>query len=101
MTNTDPRLLKMFIEFLEKVFSIDRDKLRFGLQIFNDISKNRALHYWIDELKVNRSQFYKIMISKVRGKGTYKYKSENGVVIIYFNNIKLKRIICGMIDNIR
>ncbi len=53
------------------------------------------------ELNVVEEQFYKIIVSKVRGEGTYKYKSEYGVVIVYFNNIKLKRLICDMIENIR
>lgn len=101
LTNTDVRLLRKFIEFLEKVFSIDRKKLRFSIQIFSDISKEKALDYWMSELDVGEEQFYKIIVSKIRGKGTYKYKSENGVVIVYFNNIKLKRLICGMIENIR
>jgi len=36
--NTDPALIKKFIEFLENIYSIDRKKLRFGLQIFSDMS---------------------------------------------------------------
>ena len=52
------------------------------------------------ELDVKKEQFYKTIISKVRGEGTYKYKSEYGVIIVYFNNIKLKKIILKMIENI-
>jgi hypothetical protein len=100
ITNTDPRLLAKFIEFLEIFFQIDRNKLRFSLQIFKDISSDEAILYWSRILKVKEQQFYKVVVSKVRGKGTYKSKSEHGVIIIYFNNIKLKKIILGMIDNI-
>jgi hypothetical protein len=88
------------MDFLEVFFQIDRNKLRFSLQIFKDISPDIAMDYWVKVLKVKKQQFYKVIVSKVRGKGTYKNKSENGVIIIYFNNIKLKKIICGMIDNI-
>lgn len=98
--NTDVRLIKKFIEFLEKFFGIQKNKLKFGLQIFSDISPNKALSYWQQELKVEKNQFYKIIISKVRGKGTYKYKSEYGVLSVYFNNTKLKKLICQLIDNI-
>ncbi len=101
LTNTDVRLLRKFMEFLEKVFCIERKKLRFSIQIFSDISPEKALAYWRRELGVRKEQFYKTVISTVRGKGTYKYKSRYGVVIIYFNNIKLKRLICGMIENIQ
>jgi len=98
--NTDAKLVRKFIEFLKEVFGVKKSKLRFGLQIFSDIPPEKALRYWARELEVNRSQFYKIIVSKVRGEGTYKYKSEYGVATVYFNNTKLKAIICNMIENI-
>jgi len=99
--NTDVRLIKKFIKFLEKFFGIQKGKLKFGLQVFSDIPPNKALNYWQKELKVEKGQFYKIIVSEIRGKGTYKYKSEYGVLMIYFNNIKLKKLICQLIDNIQ
>jgi hypothetical protein len=98
ITNTDSRMIRKFINFLDNFFGIDRNKLRFSIQIFEDISKEKALKYWINELGVKKEQFYKIILSKVRGEGTYKYKSEYGVVIVYFNNVKLKKIILDMIE---
>lgn len=100
LSNTDVRLVRKFIEFLEKIFDVDKSKLRFSIQIFDDILPDKALNYWTKELNVSKKQFYKTIISKARGEGTYRYKSEYGVVIIYFNNIKLKRLICEMIENI-
>ena len=35
--NTDPKLIKNFIEFLIKFFSIKKSDLKFGLQIFSDM----------------------------------------------------------------
>jgi len=100
LANTDIKLVKKFIEFLEKFFRIDRNRLRFGLQIFNDLSPEKCLLYWRKGLGVKKDQFYKIIVSKVRGEGTYKYKSEYGVLIVYFNNTRLKKSICEMIENI-
>ena len=100
LTNTDPKLLNKFIEFLKVFFGINKDQLRFGLQIFGDLSPETSLEYWTKILGVNRKQFYKVIVSVVRGSGTYKRKSKHGVIIIYFNNIKLKKIICSMIENI-
>ncbi|MFA6536185.1 MAG: hypothetical protein WC250_03385 [Candidatus Paceibacterota bacterium] len=98
--NTDANLIRKFIDFLEVFYSINKKSLHFGLQIFGDISPEKALSFWTKTLKVSKKQFYKIIISKVRGSGTYKYKSENGVLMVYFNNIKLKRLLCDKIDNI-
>ncbi len=100
LTNTDPKLLLKFMEFLKVFFGINKDQLKFSLQIFDDLYANYSLEYWTDTLGVNRSQFYKTIISKVRGDGTYRSKSRHGVIIIYFNNIKVKKIILEMIENI-
>ena len=100
LTNTDPEMVRKFILFLEKFCNIDRNKLRFSIQIFSDISKERAINYWMKELDIKKEQFYKTIVSKVRGKGTYKYKSEYGVIIVYLNNVKLKKIILEMIEKI-
>lgn len=101
LANSDPGLLVKFIEFLEKVFNIERKKLRFGIQISNDVSPADALNFWKNILKVRKMQFYKTIISPARGKGTYKTKCQYGVVIVYFNNVKLKRLMCTLIENIQ
>lgn len=98
LTNSDIRLVSKFILFLERFYSIDKARLRFSLQIFDGVTSNDALNYWMSGLKVSKSQFYKVIKSKVRGKGTYKEKSKYGVLILYFNNIKLKRSILELIE---
>ena len=98
--NTDARLLHKFIIFLDRFFKIKKSELKFGLQIFNDINPEVALSYWVKELDLKKSQFYKITVSKVRGEGTYIYRSEYGVITIYFNNTKLKELICKLIDKV-
>jgi len=100
ITNTDAKMMRKYIEFLEMFFAIDKNKLRFSVLIFSDVSEEKALEYWSHELGVTKNQFYKTMVVKVRGKGTYKTKSEHGVMIVQFNNVKLKKVICDMIENI-
>ena len=93
--NTDPQLLIAFIRFLTEMCGVDRDRLRFGLQIFTDIDPEAALRYWTDILGVNCSQFYKITVTISGAIGTYRTKSKYGVVTIYFNNTKLRDILVG------
>lgn len=99
--NTDPDLILYFIKFLKVVYGINENKLRFGLQIFSDINPRTALSFWINKLNVNESQFQKPVISKIRGEGTYKIKSRYGVLIVYFNNVKLRNIIMSEIEKLR
>ncbi len=99
--NTDPSLIKMFIKFLIHTYKIDATKLRFGLQIFNDIDPNVALQFWSKELGFSLDYFYpSIVVSQIRGKGSYGRKSEHGVLTVYFNNMKLKTSISKVIENI-
>lgn len=101
LSNSDPKLMKKFIEFLERFCKIDKDRLRFSLQIPKDVSPKKSLKYWSEQLGLDKKYFYKPQIVKVRRKGTYKYKTLYGTAILNFNNIKLKKIICEMIENIK
>jgi hypothetical protein len=101
LTNSDPKMIIKFIEFLESVFSVNKANLRFSLQVFEDISIEESLGYWSNILNVEARQFYKTIVSKVRGEGSYKNKSKHGIVILYLNNIKIKKLILEMIENIQ
>lgn len=97
--NTDPELIKMFLRFLKTVYSINEDRLQFGLQIFGDMNKENALNFWKNELGVSEDQFYKVTITPERGVGNYNKKTEYGVLTIYFNNMKLRDILCSALDD--
>lgn len=91
--NTDPQLIINFIKFLQKIYGVDKSKLKFGLQIFTDIDVKTALLYWQKKLSVNPGQFYKPTISISVSKGTYKRRSQYGVLTIFFHNKKLRDIL--------
>lgn len=98
--NTDPDIIKTFIEFLLKVFNIEKKKLRFGLQIFSDMLPGKVLKFWVGELKqfgIKREQFFKVTITPARSLGTYREKSKFGVLTVHFSNIKLKKILDSML----
>lgn len=100
--NTDPDLLKKFLEFLHTFFNIDKSRLHFGLQIFTDINPTEAKHFWCEKLSLQSEQFQKIVVSKSLHKnGTYRKKSQHGVLTIYFSNTKLRDIIVGAIEKLR
>jgi hypothetical protein len=97
--NSNPALIKRFIDFLETFYCVDRNRLRFGLQIFSDMNADVALEYWARFLKIPKKQFYpKIIVTPYRGVGNYRQKTKHGVVTLYFNNSKLRDIICRAID---
>lgn len=95
--NTDPDLLNIFIRFLVELFGVDKDRCRFSLQIFTDINPRLAMDYWTEMLDVKPSQFYKIHVTISGSLGTYRRKSQYGVVTVHFHNKKLRDIINNML----
>lgn len=98
--NTDPCLIKIFLFFLKEVYTINPKRLRFGLQIFSDISEREALAYWCKKLHVLPKQFYKVTTTPFRSIGTYRQKSKYGVLIVYFHNKKLRDRIVNAIEEL-
>ncbi len=98
--NTDPRLIKKYIEFLRVICGVDAQKIRFSLQIFSDTNPQKAKAFWCKELAISPLQFSKkITITPSRGQGTYKNKNQTGVLIVYVHNKKLRDIICNILQN--
>ncbi len=99
--NTDPDLIQHFILFLKKIYNIDQRKLKFGLQIFSNMDSGKALKFWMSKLQVPKGSFQKVVVTPKRGVGTYTRKIEHGVLTVYFNNKKLRDILCGEIEKMR
>lgn len=97
LANSDPELLLMFISFLEKTFEIDPRDLRFCLQIFSDLNKQEVLNFWTKKLKMNKNQFGKVIVTISGSIGTYRNKSEHGVVTIYYHNKKLRDLLVSLL----
>lgn len=97
ISNSDPVLLRIFIKFLVKLFCVKKDNLRFQLHIFSDIGINEAESYWIKELKIRKSQFFKPTIIRSGSLGTYRHKSKYGVITIHYGNTKLRNILIDML----
>jgi len=96
--NTNPRIIEKFIEFLVKIYGINKEKLRFGLQIFSDMKPDKALKFWLNELGIGKQQFQKVIVTKSRGVGTYRHKTKYGVLTVYFHNKKLRDILCSALE---
>ncbi|MDO8490052.1 MAG: hypothetical protein Q7S47_01380 [bacterium] len=95
--NSDPALLSKFILFLVQIFGIKKADLRFSLQLFTDIDEKEAMQYWLRGLRVNARQFTKTTITPSRKEGTYRHRSQTGVVTLYYHNKKLRDTLVQMI----
>lgn len=98
--NTNPLIIKKFIEFLMDILGTRKDKLRFGLQIFSDMSAKDTLRFWLKELNefgIIKNQFFKVTVTPSRSIGNYREKSKWGVLTVHFANTKLKNLLDSML----
>lgn len=100
LSNSDQNLVKKYIDFLVDIYHIKKNRLRFQLQTYDDLENEKLILFWRKFLLVKRSQFYKSTILVRRGNGIYHEKMKYGVLIVIFNNIKLKNLVCTHIANI-
>ncbi len=85
ITNTDPNMLRVAVNFYRNCLRIEEDKLRVALFLYNDININTAVKFWSDLLSVNPKQFIKTQILQSRAKLT-KTKSKYGICTLYCSN---------------
>lgn len=99
--NTDPHLVRWFVDFLIRIYHVPRAKFRFGLQVFSDMSPNAALNFWVTTLGFPRSHFGKVIITPARSIGTYREKTKHGVLTVYVSNKKLRDLLCSEIEKMK
>jgi len=102
LSNSDPKIIKLFLAFLTNICGIQRDKLKAALNVFDDVDLQEALNFWQKETKIPKERFTKSTIRKARD-GTYKNKSKYGTITVYISNTKLKQFIdkcCNEATNI-
>jgi len=101
LANTEPKLIKKFIEFLVKICGVKRKDITFNLLVFSDISPIAAKKFWVKELKIKSGQIRgKTTVIKSGAIGTYRQKSKYGVLILQYHNRKLRDVVCNMIQEL-
>lgn len=88
LSNTDPRMIKLFLEFAYKICNIEKDRVRINLVIYPDISKVECEKYWSAYLQIPLNQFYKTQI--IKGKHPTK-RLAKGVCMVRIGSTNLKQ----------
>lgn len=92
IANTDPRIIKFFIKWLNKFFRISKDKLKAFLHLYESMDIEKEKDFWKNELGFDSRQFYKPYITKNK-KASFLYKESfrHGTCSVLFNNTIIKR----------
>jgi transposase-like protein len=92
ISNTDPRIIKFFIRWLNIVFRVSKDKLRASLHLYENMDIEKEKEFWKNELGFDGHQFYKPYITKNK-KASFLYKESfrHGTCSVLFSNTVIKR----------
>ena len=75
LMNTDPELIKVFIQGLKEVFNISPDRLRVSIRIYEDLDRNKCLKFWSEITNVPIDKFVNVNVLQ----GIKKWKLEYGI----------------------
>ncbi|HWM21534.1 MAG TPA: hypothetical protein VNO51_17705 [Ilumatobacteraceae bacterium] len=76
MANTDPSVLRLFLTWLRRCFSIDESRLRVRLYLHEGLDLDAAELFWSDLLEIPRSQFrapYRAVADPTRRRSKHVY----------------------------
>ncbi len=73
LSNTDPRLIKFFVNGLRQVFGIDDHRLRISLRLYEDLDKEKCLNFWSEVVNIPRENFVSINILNGKKRGKLEY----------------------------
>lgn len=91
--NTDPRLLKAFMDFMNKFFGMGPEKVRAHVQMFNDMDIGETASFWRRQLGIGEEQFGKPVMTISDSMGTHNRKSKYGVCTLRYQNTKLAALV--------
>lgn len=100
ITNSDPGVIKVFLEYLRKICRAKEDKIHFYLQTFKDNDIEIAKSYWAEQLKIDPKRINSGTPIPSMGKGTYKKISTNGVISLGFFNSHLQSYILNQLGKL-
>ncbi|MBU3934574.1 helix-turn-helix domain-containing protein [Patescibacteria group bacterium] len=59
ISNTDPSVIKFFLNWFKRVLKIPKEKLRFYLQLYSNMNIDKEITFWSKILNVPKNQFSK------------------------------------------
>ena len=65
-TNTDPRMMKIFTEFMRKILEVEESRLRVQVFVYPDHVEDKLIEFWSNLLIVSSKQFTKSIKVKQR-----------------------------------
>jgi len=95
LSNTDPRMIKIYISFLRNILKIPEGKIKIGLILYPDIAAATAENFWKKVTLLPQNNFMKTQYIK----GNHPTKRlENGICMVVVNSVQFKIKVLEWID---
>lgn len=101
-TNSDPRVLKLWVQFLRQICSVQSERLKARIEYYEDIDYPGLLKFWSSELGIPVENFGRPTIKSGRvAKGIYLgRRSLYGTLHIRFHDTKLKSLMMTWMNDL-
>ena len=73
LTNTDPNIIRLFIEGLIQILKVPKDKIRINIRIYEDINRQKSTAFWLKVTGLAKENLSSINILEGKKKGKLKY----------------------------
>ncbi|TSC74650.1 MAG: Uncharacterized protein G01um101433_1043 [Parcubacteria group bacterium Gr01-1014_33] len=91
LANTNPRIIKFFIKWMEEFLGIRKNEMRSQLQLYGNMDLEAEKGFWRTTTGFSASQFYKPYIHKLRPASfSYKESYRHGTCNISYLNVPRK-----------
>jgi len=95
-SNSDPKMIKLFLKFLRELCGIYENRLRVVLHSYEDQSTLKLKRFWSKTTRIPLTQFNAAYVHKGKP-GTYKKKSKYGTISLrYCDKRLLEQILKGI-----
>lgn len=73
LSNTDPNLIKVFINGLREILAIGNDRLRVSIRIYEDMDKEKCLDFWEKVVGLPKESFQHVYVLSGKKQGKLEF----------------------------
>lgn len=95
-TNSDPDMIRKFLEFFRASFQLDESKFRVCVHLHSYHKKDTVLQYWSEVTNIPLSQFIKPHLKQTSG--MYKKDGYQGCIRVAYNDVVVLRELLAIRD---
>lgn len=73
LSNTDPELIRLYVNGLREVFGVKDDRLRISVRIYEDLDREKCLSFWSDIVGIPKDHFVNVNVLPGKKKGKLEF----------------------------